>query len=301
MDHRTRAAFDNIQQLFQQIQPVLQRYPDVLSVGVGYREGAHGRGEPCIVVGVREGSEHAARVPRQLHGIPIDVQMVPQARLLSSLAPGAIIGVESRIERGQLGLLGRANGKRCALTALHVLSRERLGLLVRGNNELEGRKVMASRLGDAQEVSVGTLRDGVFATDEDIALVELDDQVPVSTLVAGTDVSLSAPVPMLADLIGAAVRLEVEGDASLIGVVRNWPVTLDAEYETGRTVFRNLIQFELDSAFVRPGWSGSVIFKREGIPLALLSFGSNRTADQPAFGYGFPLATRWATWGLSTL
>lgn len=290
-----------VERLFGQAQVVLRRYPNVVSVGVGLRKRkGKSTGEPCFVAGVTRKTDRVKKLlPRELLGVLVDVQLVEKPRLLASIAPAAQCGVPGRQERGQIGVVAQSGGKRYALTALHVLVPERIGIDVE-HSPHKGIVVEGRELGASNE-RIGKLVKGGFDRDEDIACIELASDVEVSGVVEGTSVRLKKPRPVSTSILAQGVRVEVPGDASVTGFLVEWPVAARFDIETGSAEFSQLAKFELRTRHVRPGWSGSVVFNDAHEPLALLSFGSDARGAVPAFGYGFPLAPHWDAWNLSPL
>jgi hypothetical protein len=305
MKKRKQPTWQAVHRLYGQARAALSKYPNVITVGVGFaeRQGKRTR-EPCFVVGVSSKSSRIKpQLPAELMGVRVDVQKVRMPRLVSSVAGAGDCRARGRDERGQVGLLAKAGADRFALTALHVLMKEAVGTDV-PTSSLNGQVVEGNAAPALPFARIGKLVAGGFDALRDVALVKLDAGVDVSDTLAGTTIKLGAPRAFTPAFVAGtpAVQLEIATEHSITGQLKEWPVTGRFATEGGEGTFGELAKFEFRTRVIKPGWSGGAIFLAASKhPLALVSFAEPPSSTGVTHAYGFPLAPHWQAWGLSPL
>lgn len=303
---RATAVTPSLHAVLSQVAPLLLRYPNVRSVGIGLpvRKGRRSR-TPAIIVGVSTKKDMSSQrsLPRELFGVKVDVQRVPRGRLLAGTAPAAQGAMqcrgEGREEFGHLGMLAETSaGRACALTALHVLVDEELGDSVDGGDHRND-VIEIAPFGD-EFASGGRLTRGGFSNHADIALIELNKSVATSPSLSGRNLEFEEPIVVTKDDLPARVGLYVPSEFEpILGNLVGINESVSFEVNGVETTFSGLLKFTIDAPSVRAGWCGSVIYaKSTRVPLALLSFG---TLQGPAMAWGFPIAPYWHAWNLSRL
>lgn len=305
MKKRKQPTWQAVHRLYGQARAALSKFPNVVTVGVGFREckGKRTR-EPCFVVGVlAKNSRAKPQLPSELMGVRIDVQKVRMPRLVSSAAGAGDCRAHGREERGQIGMLAKSGADTFALTALHVLMKEAVGTDV-PTSSLNGQVVEGNADPADPFGRIGKLVAGGFDELRDVALVKLDAGVNVSDKLVGTSIKLKAPLAFTPGFVASSpeVQVEIATAQTIRGQLKEWPVTGRFETESGHGTFDDLAKFELRTRVVRPGWSGGVIFSATSKhPLALISFAEPLSNTDVTHAYGFPLAPHWQAWGLNTL
>lgn len=280
---------------------ILGPYPGVIGVGVGLQErDGVATGRVAFIVTVRSKGNQPAKelLPRQLLGIPVDVQEERDLPKLKTVAGGQLVQQPGRPPPGRLGCLAKdAASQLYGLTAMHVLVRETgADLFPWANGPFFD---VAIDQGSGQAV-VGKLRAGEFTVHSDIACIELAPGTVWQRGLAGVSTVLSAPRDPGTVHLNAGIALAPSG-ALIDGTVAQYPFAGDFITDAGVLAFTELMKFRVVTSNGIPGgWSGSVLFDsstRE--PLALLSFGSD-TSDSNgiATAYGFPLFAFYAAWNL---
>jgi hypothetical protein len=276
---------------------VLFGYPNVEGVGVGLRR-QNGAlcPELCYVVHVRKkepGLPPTEALPKQLFGLPIDVQERGLLRPCIGIRSGGTIGTEGRGERGTLGVVVEFEGRRTALTAMHVLAPDVLPVRSSGQR-VEWR-------GAGGPAPIGRVLRGGFDTFHDLALVSLDG---VGVELALSTVAVSASEPLAPHRLGAGapVWLAVDdGGSPVRGRLSQSGANIrGVRLDTGNTdtSFSNLVEFVFERDGIEDGWSGGLVYAINGAPVALLSFAERQPGPDGTRGYGWPLAPFYEAWGL---
>jgi hypothetical protein len=276
---------------------VLFNYKNVEGVGVGLRRQGGGLcPEVCYVAHVSKkepGLSPAEALPKQIFGLPIDVQERNALRLCVGVHSGGTIGTKGRTERGTLGVVVDSGGSLAALTAMHVLASDALPVRAAGQT-VEWR-------GAGGPVTLGKVVRGGFDTFHDLALVSLEGvaaELALATVAVAASrpasphrIGADAPVWLAIDDGGSPVRGRLsQAGANLRGV----------RLDTGNsnTAFSNLVEFTFERDSIEDGWSGGLVYTTNGAPVALLSFAEQRPGPDGVRGYGWPLAPFYEAWGL---
>ena len=285
-----------------QVAALLRQYPNVKGLGIGYptKLGKRERRVGIIVwVDKKRSVRASSQLPKEILGVRVDVQVAPSGRLVGASAQGAMTCQgQGRTEFGHIAMLARRpDGKACALTTLHVLVDEQLGDDVDGGDH-QGDVVEAGALGQSP-ARIGTITRGGFSSTRDIAQVVLDPTVQTTRNLGGTSTILAAPAAVTSVDIGAAVRVVVPSEGTVDGTLDAVNVGLPFGTDQGVQEFDGLLQFGLNTAVVRKGWCGSMVFAANNrTPLAMISFGAD---SGPAIAWGFPVAPHWSLWGLGLI
>lgn len=292
--------------LLSQARAVLLGFPRVNGVCVGLqRSGGDYTGDVAFVVTVdqkddpkRSKLDARHRLPKELFGIPVDVQQVPLAHLLTDVAGGGDLRRAGKTASGHIGFMAQsASGELHALTAMHVLEGSLVEKPVHQGPYFD---VEASMFLDPF-TKIGQLAGGVFNSHADIAGVRLDAGVEADRRLLGTPVVLDRP--KLDPGLGTTIQIAVPGVNRLVGHLSGKGLSKTFPTNTGFVAFHDLMHFRIDGQGTLPGWSGSVLFDpNDNAPVTLLSFGSE-AVDAEGFGhvFGFPIAGFYESWGLQPL
>lgn len=303
---RDRVAY--ARQRLEEAQAVLAGYPYVTGVGVGLQRSAgRSTGEVAFVVTVSRKDDprrpllgNEQHLPKELFGVPVDVQRLPRITLKAQTAGGADV-CKNNVPNGHVGLLARSpGGTACALTAMHVFQNSLVEKPLNQGPYFD----VKTRMPVGNPEKVGRLLAGSFSTTSDVAYVGLDAGVDTSNVLLGTnDVVLGVPPQPLTVDPGTVVNISIPGEVLLEGHLSSYPIPQPSDTSNGTVHFQNLMHFRVAQRGIEEGWSGSLVFDAlTSEPLALLSFGTDAIdTDGFSHAFGFPLAKPYQDWGLSPL
>lgn len=262
--------------------PLLRRHPGVLGVGVGLRE-RRGLTEAeavfVVTVGEKRDLAEGERLPREVLGIGVDVQVAAVARLARPPLPGQ--GIQSaESEPGCLGALGAGpDGRLWGVTAMHVIASTPPPTYF---PPLQGPvpEVPVTVDGASPDIRF-VLESGRLDSVSDLAWMEI--RAP-DTALADLRARLRAlPKPLDPSAIHAKIEVGVLRGASSspLGTFEQYPYGVKAR-DTGEFVtFEGLVRFRLPLDL---GDSGSLIVAKDGAPIALLTL-----VEGNGYACGFPI------------
>lgn len=285
--------------------PVIRRqlwqYPDVIGVGLGYRErrGESTR-EACVIVHVREKQRRVSkdrRLPKRCQDVPVDVQVRGRTDFCETAVvhDGVHVRSRGRDEVGRAGFVAKnAFGRAELLTAMHILAPDAVGRSYGREDAI----CVEAQWRDAPYTHVGDLVEGALTPRSDIARVRLRAGVNGSLGLRGSGRIAQWPLPPDRLERGQNVYVALAGeDSDREGTFHSRDYEASFEVDTQRRAhFRGLLSFYLDA---RKGWSGSLVFDEKQRPIALLSFADVEGSSGLAFGW--PLHDYYKSRGLRPL
>ena len=291
----------------------LQRNPDVLGYGVGYRVRAGERtGEPALVVYVRKGTKSRdlnrvakhRRVPVRVHvpgrggerWMPVDLVEASVGELCASISAAVTVcNCESPVDFGTVGWVARqADGEPVFCSCYHVLlpgffqPPRPTQLFFHDDTSPQFVTCPSPGFGGNKDTRLGVVVRGIRSGTADLALAQPLPGVNLTNFVQAIG-SMGQPRILRAQNnqpgAGERVQVAVGHDGPIEGRLLEFPATFTVAYpDFAEYTLTGLI---MTDAAVRPGDSGALLLDEGRRPLGML-IGRDRVSGR---SYFMPIAT----------